>query len=420
MRLFLILAPIVLGVATAVDPALGTPDGSLGVYRAHPAATEAHAVLLHWAWILFVPGFLALLGPIRRRGVVLARVAWVATVFGLVTFSALMAFDMFLLALEQTLPDNGTVARVNETFESLGGWATFGWQVPGLVGWALALVLVPIAAARARIISWWVAGAALAGAAGYFLFAITPLPWCVAGPLVMTVAYALAARSLGRHVPDPDEPDTFGAFRFSVGRVCLILAPVAFAAGLATVPGFTPDPAQFTEHPVQSQASAFLLHLGWLLFIPAVLTIMQTGGRFARVAGLVTVLALANFSGLMVGDYTDLAARMVLTPEQATQVSDAMGGYALFAVSWVLFGMFGTLLGLIVTASATTADGRSRWWVPVLVGAGILAFLALGVGPLSLLSPLLLLAGFGLLTRSLRYPAPALHATPAAPAPATP
>ncbi|GGM60375.1 hypothetical protein ACFFX1_04840 [Dactylosporangium sucinum] len=401
MRFFLIIAPIVLGVATAVDPALGSTGEFYGIYREHPGAIEAHSVLLHWAWILFVPGFVALLDPIRRRGAVLARIAWIATVLGLVTFSALMASDLFVLALEQTFADNETVQKVNRTFESLGAWPTAGWQIPGVVGWMIALIVTPIAAARARVISWWTAGAALVGTALYLQFAASPMPWSLAGPVVLTGAYGFAFRSVGSFTPAADEPDTFGAFRHAFGRVCMVLAPVSFAVGLATVPGFEPDPAQLVQHPVQSQASAFFLHLGWLLFIPAVLTLMRGGGRFARIAGVVTVLALANFSGLMVGDYLDLAARMVLTPEQAQQVSDAMGTYNGFAFSWVLFGMFGTLLGLILVATATTVDGRSRWWVPALVGAGVVAFLVLGVGPLSLLSPVLLLAGFGLLARGL-------------------
>ena len=115
LRFLLFLAPAVLAVATAVDPALGEDQG-VGVYRAHPDAIQWHSVLLHWATVLFVPAFLGLLAPVRRRGAVLARVTWCAAVFGLVTFSALMAYDLALLAMEQTLPD-ADVTRVDETFQ---------------------------------------------------------------------------------------------------------------------------------------------------------------------------------------------------------------------------------------------------------------------------------------------------------------
>src|SRR5215218_1498013 len=113
----LVAAPVALTVATGVDPALGDDQG-YGVYRAHPEATQWHSLLLHWAWVLFVPGLLGLLTPIRRRGAATARVAWVAVVIGLVTFSALMAFDFFLLALEQNLLDAQAQA-VDERFQQL-------------------------------------------------------------------------------------------------------------------------------------------------------------------------------------------------------------------------------------------------------------------------------------------------------------
>ncbi|GAA0741701.1 hypothetical protein Drose_27945 [Dactylosporangium roseum] len=411
----LVLAPITLAVATAVDPALGAEDQSYGIYRDNPGAIEWHSVLLHWAWVLFVPGLIGLLDPIRKRGAVLARIAWIAVVFGLVTFAALMASDLMVLALEQNLP-NDKVKAVDEAFQAMA-WAQWGWQVPGLLGWAVALLLTPIAAARARVINWWTAGAALAGTAGYFLFAISPVPLCLVGPAVMTGAYAVAGWQLRRVTP-PAEPDSFGAFRFTVGRLCMVLAPVSFGVGLATVPGLSADTAGFLEHPALAQASAFFLHLSWVLFIPAVLTATRDGGRFARIAGFVTVLALANFSALMAGDYGDLAARQTLDQATADKVQASMGEQALFTFAWVLPSMAGTLLGLILVAVATTVDGRSRWWVPVLVSAGIAAFLVLGVGPLSLVSPALLLAGFGLLARSLRFtstpsPAPAPAPVPA-------
>jgi hypothetical protein len=88
----LVTAPIALTVSTGVDPALGDDQG-YGVYRAHPDATQWHSLLLHWAWVLFVPGMLGLLTPIRTRGAVLARIAWVSVVLGLSTFAALMAMD---------------------------------------------------------------------------------------------------------------------------------------------------------------------------------------------------------------------------------------------------------------------------------------------------------------------------------------
>nr|WP_221380450.1 hypothetical protein [Actinoplanes polyasparticus] len=70
----LVLAPVALAVSTGIDPALGDDQG-YGIYRRHPEATQWHSLLLHWAWVLCVPGFLGLLALVRRRGAVLAGVA---------------------------------------------------------------------------------------------------------------------------------------------------------------------------------------------------------------------------------------------------------------------------------------------------------------------------------------------------------
>jgi hypothetical protein len=398
----LVLAPIALAISTGVDPALG--DGEIyGVYRAHPDAIQWHSLLLHWSWALFVPGLLGLLSPIRRRGGALARVAWYAIIYGLVTFSALMAADFALLAWEQTLP-NDQVAQVNDAFGALP-WAVGGWQIPGLVGWALALIVTPIAAARAKVISWWTAGAALAGTALYFLFAISPVPLCLAGPVVLIGAYGAAAWQLLRAKSGDDpEPDAFGAFRHRAGIVCLYAAPVAFAVGMATVPGLSADPAQTVAHPQLTQASAFFLHLAWVLFIPAVLVVMRHGGRFTRVIGGATVVGLINFSGLMVGDYTDLAARQVLGDAAAEKISETLGGYALFSLGWAVPGMVLSLVGLILVAIGAAVDKLAPWWLPALVFVGFALFFALGVGPLGILGPVVLLVAFALLGRRLTGP----------------
>jgi hypothetical protein len=414
-RLVLFLAPAALAVATAVDPALGEDQG-VGIYRAHPGAVQWHSVLLHWSWVLFVPVFLGLLAPIRRRGAVLARVAWCAAVFGLVTFSALMAYDLALLALEQTLPD-ADVTRVDETFQSMQ-WAVWGWQVPGLIGWAVALLLTPVAAAYAKVISWWTAGAALLGSVLYLQFAISPLPVNLAGPVVMVVAYGFAGWEAGRFRPAADEPATFGAFKDRVGRLGLVAAPIVFGAGLLTVPGLSPDIEESVRRPGLAQASALLLHLSWLLFVPGMLLLMRRGRRFTAVAAAVTAFALMHFSGLMVGDYSDLATRLTVPADLASKVTDAFGGYALFTFGWAVPAMLLSLLGLIAVPIGAAADGIVRWWVPVLTGLGVVAFLAVGVGPLSVLSPLLLLAGYGLLARALP-PRPLHDATGAPPHDAT-
>jgi hypothetical protein len=359
----LVLAPVALTVATGLDPALGDDQG-YGIYRQHPAAIQWHSLLLHWAWVLFVPGFIGLLLPIRRRGAALAAIAWVAVILGLTTFSALMASDFALLAREQAGLTEAQLAAVDAHFESLP-WPTWAWQVPGLAGWALSLVLVPLAAARARVISWWVAGLALAGTVLYLLFAIEPLPLCLAGPVVLVVAYGMGARQLIAH-RDPI------AFPRRAGNVALIAAPLALAVG-----------------------TAFFLHLGWVLFVPAMLALAARGRHLTRIAAGVTILGLINFSGLMVGDYLDEANRAVLEPATVDRIDALMGGYATFSLGWVLPGMVLTLLGLVVVPVAAAVERAVRWWVPVLAGLGVAAFLVAPAGPLGVIGPLLMAAGFG-------------------------
>lgn len=393
----LVLAPITLAVATGVDPALGdVPE--YGVYRQHADALQWHSLLLHWAWALFVPGLLGLLSPIRQRGAVLARIAWVATVVGLVTFAALMMVDFVILALEQTVPD-ADVARVFDTFEAMT-WATIGWQVPGLLGWAVALLLAPVAAARAGVISWWAAATALAGTALYFVFVISPLPFCLIGPVVMLGGYALAAVQLVRFVPAGEERDTFRAFRHTAGVVCMYLAPLSFAVGMATIPGGTYDEQAAVDHPNAAQVSALLLHLAWVLFIPGVLTLMRLGGRFAQMAGAVAVLGLIHFSALMVGDYTDLVTRQVLGGGVAEEVVRKMDGYTTLALGWSVPSMIATVLGLLLVAVAASVDRLVGWWVPVIVFVGFVGFFIAPPAPATaVIGPLVLLVGFAFLAR---------------------
>ena len=426
----LVAAPIALAVATGVDPALGE-DQSYGIYRQHPGAVQAHSLLLHWAWVLFVPGLLGLLTPIRRRGAVLARVAWVSVIIGLTTFSALMAGDLFLLALEQTLPD-AQVRAVDEYFLTLGVTVA-GWQWPGLIGWALSLVLTPVAAARAGVIDWWTAGAALAGTALYFAFAISPVPLCLLGPVLLIGAYGAAAWRLLHPRQTAAEPDTFGVFRHRFNRFSLYGAPLAFAAGMATVPDPTGDLADRLASPVQAQVSALLLHLGWILFVPAVLAISARAGRFTQVAAGVTVLALINFSGLMLGDSSDLAARRILGATAADRVGETMSGYASFTFGWALPSMILTLSGLVSVAIGAAVRRTVRWWSATLMTAGVTAFLAVGLGPVGVTGPLLILAGCALIARDLGRPglepaigpagpdlSAATHSTPAPSGPASP
>lgn len=382
----LAVAPALLLAATAADPALGGGDWDREVGAA-PDAALLHTVLLHWAWVLFVPGLLTLL----RSDGWLTRVARVAVLLGLTTFAGLVLTDVTAIAVASTV-DDATMAVFDERVGSYT-WMTLGWQLPGLVGWALALVLTPIAAVRARVAGWWYAAAAIGGTALYFAFAISAVPLSLTGPAVLVAAnVALAVRLWSRAGgPAPSVP-------WRVGAYCLVAAPVSLAVGLVLVPGDAFGVAALSSDPGGAQASAFFLHLAWLLFIPGVLAVTaRIGSWFGLVAGGVAVLGLLHFNGLMIGDYLALAVEQVLPP--ATR--DALDTDApLFASTVALPGMVLSLLGLILVPVAAARAGLVRWYVPVVAGLGVVAFLVVPLGKVSgLVAPALLLIGFGLLAR---------------------
>jgi len=401
----LVAAPILLTVATAVDPAVGDQEFASAI-AADPGAARLHTLLLHWSWVLFVPGLLALLAPIQRRGRVLATIAWPAAVLGLATFAGLTLSDYFGLAVLQ-VSDVATFDRVEEQVGQLG-WLVAGWQVPGMLGWALALLLTPLAAARAGHAGWWYPAAAVPGFVLYLLFAISEPPLSLAGPVLLTVANAVLAVRLwsGAATAEPGV-EGFAAFRRTLGVVSLIGAPLALAAGMATLPGGAFHiAADFASDPAAAQASAFFLHLAWLLFVPAVVEVTGRltgqGWRFAQVAGGVALLGLLHFNGLMIGDYAGLAAERVLEPAGVEAVNARIEGYASLSLGVAMPGMLGALLGLILVPVAAARAGLVRWPVPVLAGVGVVAFFALTVGRVpGLVAPLLLLAAYGLLARAL-------------------
>ncbi|GIF62187.1 hypothetical protein Ais01nite_02220 [Asanoa ishikariensis] len=398
--LCLAVAPVLLLVATAVDPALGE-----GAWETHvgadPEGAVWHTVLLHWAYVLFVPGFLSLLGPIHARGRVLGAIAWVATLVGLVTFAGLVLTDVTAIAVAETV-EPATFTAFEERVSTYT-WMSAGWQLPGLVGWFVAFALTPVAAARAKVIGWWPAGAALAGFALYFLFAIEPVPLSLAGPAVLTAANIVIVAKAWGTVGGGAE----STWKQKVGEACLVAAPVALAVGVATMPGTATRIDPFSTDPQLAQASAFFLHLSWLLFIPGMLAVVRriTGrGRvFAFVAGGIAVVGLLHWNGLMIGDYLALGVQQTLDPAQQAMVTTRTDGYAMFGLAVAIPGMAGALLGLILVPVAASRAGLVRWYVPVITGVGVVAFLMLTTGRVTgLVAPVLLLIGYGLVARALR------------------
>jgi hypothetical protein len=352
----LALAPVVLAVATAVDPEVGDNTGT-GAYRDHPGAGQAHALLLHWAMLLFVPGLAGLLMAVRRRGGIPARIAWLGVTLGLVGFSGLMGSDVMMLAVQQHV-GNDQVDQVGEAFFAQTA-AIVGWQLPSVLGFALSFVFTPIALARAGLIRWWTAAVAIPGAVLYIM--LTEIPGVnLIGPALLTVAYwTAAARLLRRPEEAGVEVDSFGRFRYRFGIGALVAAPLLLVAGFVTRPD-GPGVDGLAAQPTATQASALLLHLAWLALVPAAWAVAERGGRWSGIAGSVTIVGLVNLSALTLRDFVFLAAHQALGSETANAIEATFQGYPTIRFGWVLPGMVLGIAGLAFLAFAAWRETSRR------------------------------------------------------------
>src|ERR1700754_3875644 len=95
----LIAAPLLYIAGIVADPALrlGDPDA----YGKYPDQVGISAAVLHWSWVLLIPGIIGMIHLVRGRHV---RFGWIAggvALLGVVNFSALMLGDYFYARLEQ-------------------------------------------------------------------------------------------------------------------------------------------------------------------------------------------------------------------------------------------------------------------------------------------------------------------------------
>ncbi|WP_066948026.1 hypothetical protein [Microtetraspora fusca] len=191
----LILAPLCLLLGMAVDPTESGADEALA-YANNPAATGVSATLLHYAWILWVPGVIGLVHLVRRKGVVLANVAGAVTVLGLINFSALMVSDFFDIVLFQRLP----AAQAEQIMQDAAQPAMVAaWQMPGMIGSFLGLVLVSVAYAWAGRAGWWFPAGVLVGMLVWLFGASSwNLVLGLAGPVVLLLVFGAVGVSLIR------------------------------------------------------------------------------------------------------------------------------------------------------------------------------------------------------------------------------
>jgi hypothetical protein len=192
----LLLAPVSLLLGMIIDP---TPKGGQTeglAYAAHPGAMGLAATLLHYCWVLLVPGVIALLHLVRERGRVLGDIAAVVAVLGLIDMSALTLVDFFESAAYRALPVDQAQALIDASATPA---LIFGWQLPGMIGTLLGLILTGLAVARAKVAGWWFpAGIVL----GFVVFVVGAqsgtLLLGLAGPVILVVTFGSMGLALIR------------------------------------------------------------------------------------------------------------------------------------------------------------------------------------------------------------------------------
>ncbi|MEU6425925.1 hypothetical protein ABZ860_08475 [Microbispora sp. NPDC046973] len=188
--LCLLAAPLVYVAGVLADPALREGGDAVGAYGRHPGQVALSASLLHWSWVLLVPGIVGMVHLIRHRGVVFGHLAGGLALLGVVNFSALMLGDVFYARLERALPPEQGARIGDEAFADAG--ARFGFQLPGFAGLA-GLFLLGLALAHARRAPWWAPFALIAGVFGTPVF---PLGTVAGGLLYLAGAGVIGLRML--------------------------------------------------------------------------------------------------------------------------------------------------------------------------------------------------------------------------------
>ncbi|SEP15824.1 hypothetical protein [Trujillonella endophytica] len=176
-------------------------------------------------------------------------------------------------------------------------------------------------------------------------------------------------------VPAPARAPAPGTrFRRIGGAVSLIASGALVCASLAMIPYGNRTDAEYlqtgADHTADVLWAAVVAHYGYLLLLPAALTLVHLARRRARriaLAAMVLTGLGAGLSGLAAVDLYDVALATELPPDRALHVFEVAGGHgqaALIAVPSILGLALGTTLAL-----------AAAWWAravpvyPVVLGA---------------------------------------------------
>ncbi|MEJ2887161.1 hypothetical protein [Actinomycetospora aeridis] len=158
------------GIATSPPQASDAARDYVASLGADPWLTALSAGLLHYSWVAFALGVLAVIGLVRGpKGRVVVPVAAILTSFSAIQLSGLLMSDWFTGAAARSMPLDAATALT----EGVWGdpWIST-WQLTGRFVGFVGIPLVIAALARAGVVSWWLLPASVIGFAGFFV----PLP----------------------------------------------------------------------------------------------------------------------------------------------------------------------------------------------------------------------------------------------------
>ncbi|MGY1618525.1 hypothetical protein ACI797_17450 [Geodermatophilus sp. SYSU D00691] len=152
-------------------------------------------------------------------------------------------------------------------------------------------------------------------------------------------------------------------FRRIGGGLSLIASGTLVCLSLAMIPFENNTDAEYlqvgAEHTQLTLWAAVVLHYGYLLLLPAALTLVHLARRRASRTAIAAMLFAglgAGLSGIVAVDFYDVALATTLPADQALQVYEAAGGYGQGAL-FNLPAVFGLLIG---TNLAVFAAWRAR------------------------------------------------------------
>ncbi|WP_066375141.1 hypothetical protein [Herbidospora mongoliensis] len=181
----LLVVPVLYVAGLLIDPAIRA-GGGIGYYGAHPGQVSISASVLHWSWVLLVPGILGMIHLARERTPVAAHVTGAIAVLGVINFSSLMLGDFVYSRLERAMEPEAGSALADLALGDPG--AEWGFRVPGFLGMLFVMVLA-LVMAYGKKAPWWAGPAMLVGMLGTPIFPI--------GTVVGGLAYLAGAGVIG-------------------------------------------------------------------------------------------------------------------------------------------------------------------------------------------------------------------------------